>query len=199
MSESKFETVSSLVDNYQTSDEVFDELIKDNHMSETWQRYHLIGDVLREELAESIALDLSANIANAIAEEPTILAPVAKPSVAAVVKAKVIQFAKPFGQVAIAASAAGLMVIGVQQNVADNESFVPNPVIQTNPLGGVASPVSLNYQQNDRLSQKQALVEQQRRFQALLQDHQQQIKFAALASKESKIEANKEKDDKTPK
>ena len=50
MSESKFETVSSLVDNYQANDDVFDELVKDNHMSETWQRYHLIGDAMRDEL-----------------------------------------------------------------------------------------------------------------------------------------------------
>ncbi len=184
MSESKFETVSSLVDNYQSDDAVYDELIKDNHMSETWQRYHLIGDSLRDELPESLNLDLSANIANAIAEEPTVLAPIAKPSLGEQVKSKVVQFVKPFGQVAIAASAAGLMVIGVQQNVAQNESIIPTPVVQTNPFGGVAEPVSLNYQQPNQVTQKQVLVEQQRRFQALLQDHRQQIKFAALTTKE---------------
>lgn len=194
MSESKFETVSSLVDNYQTNDDVFDELVKDNHMSETWQRYHLIGDSLRDDLPDLLDLDLSANIANAIAEEPTVLAPMAKPSLGEMLKAKVIQFSKPFGQMAIAASAAGLMVIGVQQNVAQNESIIPSPVIQTNPLGGFAEPVSLNYQQNDRTAQKQAIIEQQRRFQALLQDHNQQIKFAALTEKESKIEKSHQKD-----
>lgn len=198
MSESKFETVSSLVDNYQSNDEVFDELIKDNHMSETWQRYHLIGDTMRDEIPETLDLDLAASIANAIAEEPTILAPVVKPSVAEVVKAKVIQFAKPFGQVAIAASAAGLMVIGVQQNVAQDETIVPNPVVQTNPLGGFAQPVSLNYQTNDRAAQKQAIVEQQRRFQALLQDHKQQIKFVSL-SPEQKQQESEQKDNNSSK
>jgi sigma-E factor negative regulatory protein RseA len=183
MSESKFETVSSLVDNYQTNDDVFDELVKDNHMSETWQRYHMIGDAMRDELPHSLNTDLSANIANAIAEEPTVLAPIAKPSFTESVKAKVVQFAKPFGQVAIAASAAGLMVIGVQQNVAENDTLVPNPIVQTVPFGGIAEPVSLNYQQNDRVSKQQAMVEQQRRFQALLQDHKQQLKFTALAEK----------------
>ncbi len=192
MSESKFETVSSLVDNYQSNDAVYDELIKDNHMSETWQRYHLIGDSLRDELPESLNMDLSANIANAIAEEPTVLAPIAKPSLGEQVKSKVVQFVKPFGQVAIAASAAGLMVIGVQQNVAQNESIIPTPIVQTNPFGGVAEPVSLNYQQPSQITQKQAMVEQQRRFQALLQDHKQQIKFAALATKEESSENNKD-------
>ena len=188
MSESKFETVSSLVDNYQASDDVFDELVKDNHMSETWQRYHLIGDAMRDELPHSLNTDMSSAIANAIAEEPTVLAPIAKPSFSETVKAKVVQFSKPFGQVAIAASAAGLMVIGVQQNVANNDTLVPNPVVQTVPFGGVAEPVSLNYQQNNRASQQQAMVEQQRRFQAILQDHKQQLKFTALAEKSENAE-----------
>ena len=43
MSESKFETVSSLVDSYQSeNDAVLQDMLKDNDMSETWQRYHLI-------------------------------------------------------------------------------------------------------------------------------------------------------------
>ncbi|WP_206483609.1 RseA family anti-sigma factor [Thalassotalea sp. G2M2-11] len=199
MSESKFETVSSLVDNYQNSDEVFDEIIKDNHMSETWQRYHLIGDTMRDELPPSLDLDLTDRINNAIAEEPTVLAPKAKPSAGEFVKAKVVQFAKPFGQMAIAASAAGLMVIGVQQNVAKDESFIPDPVVQTAPLGGIAQPVSLNFQSGNRQSQEQAMVEQQRRFQVLLQDHKQQIKFAALATKDAQNNKSKQKDSNTNK
>jgi len=182
MSESKFETVSSLVDSYQVNDELFDEIVKDSHLSDTWDRYHLIGDALRDEVPAAINIDLSLNIANAIADEPTVLAPVVKVSFSETVKAKVIQFAKPFGQVAIAASAAGLMIFNVQQNVADNESFTPNQIVQTNPFGGIAEPVSLNYQQNSQVSQKQAFVEQQRRFQALLQDHQQQVKFTVPAN-----------------
>jgi len=182
MSESKFETVSSLVDSYQANDELFDEIVKDSQLSDTWDRYHLIGDVMRDEVPDAINIDLSLNIAQAIADEPTVLAPVSRVSITEAVKAKVVQFAKPFGQLAIAASAAGLMVIGVQQNVAENESFSPNQVVQTNPFGGIAEPVSLNYQQTNKVSQKQAFVEQQRRFQALLQDHQQQIKFTVPAA-----------------
>lgn len=67
----------------------------------------------------------------------------------------------------------------MQQNVANNDAFEPSRIAQTVPLGGVAQPVSLNYQQNSRVSQQQAFVEQQRRFQALLQDHRQQIKFTS--------------------
>ncbi|WP_286234876.1 sigma-E factor negative regulatory protein [Thalassotalea sediminis] len=180
MSESKFETVSSLVDNFHHEDAVLDDVLKDNDMSDTWQRYHLIGDVLRDDVPTSIDIDLSDAITNAIAEEPTVLAPATKSSLSRTVKAKVVTLLKPFGQVAIAASAAGLMVLGVQTNVADNDTVTPYQVVQTGyAVGGVAEPVSLNFQQNTRVDKQQAIVEQQRRFQALLQDHKQQMKFSA--------------------
>ena len=184
MSESKFETVSSLVDNYQPNEAEFNELLKDEQLSDTWDRYHLIGDVLRDEVSETMQFDLSAQIAAAIAEEPTVLAPAKTNGFMHTVKAKVVQLSKPVGQMAIAASAAGLMIFGVQQNVADNEVIMPNQIVQTNPLAGFAEPVSFNVQQSSPASQKQSLVEQQRRFQALLSDHQQQLKLHALPQAE---------------
>jgi sigma-E factor negative regulatory protein RseA len=189
MSESKFEAISSLVDNYRVPDEkseqAIDEMLKDEHLSSTWQSYHLIGDVIRDEIPQTLQLDLSSQIALAIADEPTVLAPnTSSNKVANGLKAKVVQFVKPLGQLAIAASAAGLMIIGVQQNTADtNEIITPSQIVQTKPLGGFANPVSFNYQQNTKSQQQAALeqrIEQQRRFQALLSDHQQQIKLSAV-------------------
>ncbi|MGB1198180.1 MAG: sigma-E factor negative regulatory protein [Thalassotalea sp.] len=183
MSESKFETVSSLVDDYQINDEAFEQTLTDSEMSASWDNYQLIGDVLRDEANDAITIDLSSQIAQAIANEPTVLAP-KNTSFTASVKAQVVKFAKPFGQMAIAASAAGLMVIGVQQNVAQNDTLIPNQVVQTTPLGGIAEPVSLNFQSKnpDRNAQEKAFVEQQRRFQALLHDHSQQVKLTALVN-----------------
>ena len=182
MSENKFEKVSSLVDNYHDvkneNIDLFDQLNTDSVLSDTWSHYHLIGDVLRDELPSKISLDFSTQIAQAIADEPTVLAP-KKSTLFNVVKAKVVQFSKPFGQVAIAASAAGLMILGVQQNVAQNEIVMPSQVFQTTPLAGFAAPVSFNTQSANRLSQKQIYIEQQRRFQALLSDHHQQVKLSA--------------------
>jgi sigma-E factor negative regulatory protein RseA len=183
MNESKFETVSSLVDNHQLTDVDINEVVKDNHLSATWDRYHLIGDVMRNDVPEALQLDLSNKISNAIAEEPTVLSPAPAKPLIEVVKAKIIQFSKPFGQLAIAASAAGLMVLGVQQNVADTDTIMPSPVASTSPLAGFAAPVSYNVQQPNVLSQKQAYIEQQRRFQALLSDHKQQIKLNAITAK----------------
>lgn len=194
MSESKFETVSQLVDNYQQSDEAFDALIEDEQLSDTWDRYHLIGDIIRGEVNTNLSRDLSADIANAIASEPTVLAPVNKSTNSTTLKAKVVKLFKPVGQMAIAASAAGLMILGVQQNVAQNDVVMPNQVVQTIPLAGVAEPVSLNFQQRpDKNAQRQAYFEQQRRFQALLSDHQHQIKLKPMVEKPlpaTKTEAN---------
>ena len=181
MSDNKFETVSGIIDSYQQDVEKLDSVLADSEAAKRWENYHLIGDVLRDETPKSVPFDLSAQIAAAIADEPTVLAPKRRTFISAA-KAKVVQFGKPFGQVAIAASAAGLMILGVQQtNVADNEVITPaQQVIQTTPFVGVADPVSLNYQTPDRAAQKQAYLEQQRRFQALLADHQQQVKLSAV-------------------
>lgn len=186
MSESKFETVSGLVDNYKQDIEKLDSILKDEHLAQRWENYHLIGDVLRDEVPSEIQLDLSEQIAQAIAEEPTVLAP-RRHKIIEKAKAKVIQLGKPFGQVAIAASAAGLMIFGVQQtNVVENDIAIPNhQVVQTTPFGGVANPVSLNYQTPNPAAQKQAYIEQQRRFQALLADHQQQVKLSAVTNEKS--------------
>lgn len=192
MTESAFEKVSSAVDEYDVSDEVLKELANDCHLSDTWERYHLIGNVMRDEAPEVLHLDIAAKVASEIALEPTVLAPQENKSYVAKLSAKVVQFAKPLGQVAIAASAAGLMIVGVQQsNMADNQ-IVPTQVIQTSPLGGIAEPVSLNYQQNTVASKKQAYIEQQRRFQALLNDHQQQVKLTA-SYQNNEIKTDKEK------
>ena len=181
MSVSKFETVSSCVDNDIPQDSSFDELIKDKELSDTWGRYQLMGDIMRNEVPQSIDLDLSSNIAAAIDAEPTILAPKANISTTKnSFKARVVSFVKPFGQLAIAASAAGLMVLGVQHNnMVQNDDAAPIPNIQTNPLVGFAEPVSFNYQQPNQVSKQQAYMEQQRRLQALLADHQQQIKLSS--------------------
>lgn len=199
MSEKKFETASLLIDEQELSNEQLDQLINDEQLTDTWDRYHLIGDVMRNEVSDTITLDLSKDIAAAIDAEPTVLAPKTATPILHRAKAKVVQFAKPLGQMAIAASAAGLMIMGVQTNVADNEAITPaQQVVQTIPLGGIADPVSFNYSTQERTSQKQAYIEQQRRFQALLADHQQQIKLSSVTQATETPEQEQKVED-TPK
>ncbi len=234
MSEIKSESISSLVDNYSPSTDknvsahLVDNMLKDEHLSSTWQNYHLIGDVLRDEVPQSLQLDLSKTISAAIAQEATILSPnlstqAFSQTLAQSIdsssdesasgqkieetqsnnrvvdatnrfKAKVSGLVKPMGQVAIAASAAALMIIGVQHNVANNDLVTPSQVVQTVPLTGYANPVSFNVQpvqpeksfqskqQTQQAMNEQIVaqrVAQQRRLQALLKDHNQQVKLGS--------------------
>ncbi len=204
MSESQSEIISSLVDNYQPNDELFDQIIEqiaknntdqvncDNLLSDTWSHYHLIGDVIRDEVPDNIQLSIPSKVAQALADEPTILAPKAPNTLVKTLQNKVVYLFKPVGQLAIAASAAWLMILGVQQNVANNETVMPSQVFQTRPLAGVADPVSFNTQSSSIVSQKEAYIEQQRRFQALLIDHQQQIKYHSLESGKNKDASDKD-------
>ena len=108
-------------------------------------------------------------------------------------KMKLSALTKPMGQVAIAASAAVLMIVGVQHNVTDNSIITPSQVVQTIPLTGYANPVSFSIQspqpeqKYSKQQTQQAMneklgierVEQQRRLQALLKDHTQQVKLGS--------------------
>ncbi|PKG83430.1 transcriptional regulator [Colwellia sp. 75C3] len=234
MSEIKSESVSSLVDNYSPSADdsvsahLVDNMLKDEHLSSTWQNYHLIGDVLRDEVPQSLQLDLSKTISAAIAQEATILSPNSSTQGFSQIlaesidsssdesitihkveetqsnnrvidatnrfKAKISALVKPMGQVAIAASAAALMIVGVQHNVGSNDLVTPSQVVQTVPLTGYANPVSFNVQSaqpepslQSKQQTQQAMneqvaserVAQQRRLQALLTDHNQQVKLGS--------------------
>jgi sigma-E factor negative regulatory protein RseA len=237
MSENKFETISALVDNYQTvssaqgneslngfiTDQTIDEMLQDEELLSTWQRYHLIGDVIRDETPEKLQVNIADEIANVIAQEPAIVAPQAKSTGEIKVtgtngtanvfsfmdraKNKISAVAKPLGQVAIAASAAGLMILGVQPNAINNDEHVvmPSEIVQTMPVTGFANPVSFNYESPEQKAKRQLLkqtemkqkIAQQRRFQALLLDHNQQIKFASIINK--KAQPQTEKLEKSPK
>ena len=199
MNENKLQAVSSLLDQQPVDEDLLTELTDNDKLNESWSRYHLIGDIMRGETADFIDSKLSHNIASAIAAEPTLLAPKATTSIAQKVKAKVIQLGKPFGQFAIAASAAGLMILGVQQ--ANNEgdmTAVPAQVWQPLPMGGVADPVSYNYSRQDTAQpsqQKRAQIERQQKLQAILADHQMQTK---LHSKAAPTEVSEQIDTKQP-
>lgn len=197
MRESKFESVSSFVDQQKDDEHIINDMLADQDLADSWSRYHLIGDVLRGETPQCIDLDIADNVMSAINEEPTVLAPNTEVTEPQTVRAKIIQLFKPVGQMAIAASAAGLMILGVQQaNIASNDPARQNEVIQTSPIGGMAAPVSLNYQKDVQQKQKEAYIQQQRRMQALLADHNQQVKLHSVKSKPQSEEIPVEKDTK---
>ncbi len=169
------EWVSAAVDG-ELDEQTLAELAADADSHEQWRDYHMIGDAMRGELPQTVSIDLSASIMAAIDEEPAIIAP-KQTTVKAATKptsSKVVPLFKQFGQYAIAATVAMVAVVGVQnynqESLLDNS---PLPVLNTRPLIGSASPVSLQtgaVQQNQSYTNEQ-VVDQRRRINSYIQDH----------------------------
>jgi sigma-E factor negative regulatory protein RseA len=83
---------------------VLGDVANNNDDTDTWARYHLIGDVLRDQLTELAPPNFAAKLSTQIAQEPTILAP----------KTSVRSWIRPVAGLAVAASVAAIVVAGVQ-------------------------------------------------------------------------------------
>jgi len=176
------EQLSSIIDNENVSSALLDTLLKDNQQQAVFSRYQLIGDVMRNERA--IDIDITDLVMDKIAQQPisetpetaTIIPIGTKLSTDKSVEVKqdsnVVSFVKRFGQYAIAASVAGVVVmtsfITSQPTIENNNIEVLNTV----PFGGSVSPVSL---QANSAQSKQALQARHERLEALLKDHQLQL------------------------
>jgi len=174
------EWVSAAVDG-ETDAQTLAELAADKDSHRQWRDYHMIGDAMRGELPKSMNLDLCANIAAAIDKEATYSAPEQTPVTAAAqstVKApassNLVSLFKQFGQYAIAASVAFVAVVGVQNYNQDSViDASPLPVLNTRPLIGSATPVSLQtgpVQANHSFTNVQ-VIEQRQRINAYIRDH----------------------------
>lgn len=184
------ERVSALMDDDRESVSL-KAMLDDPSASATWERYHLIGDALRDELPENLDLKLSQRIADALALEPTILAPQPRRSLFTVVQPKLKQFVQVVGQYGIAASVAVAVLVGIQQYQQHDVMSVAikqGPVLNTVPVaGGAATPVSINYNTNRTLVQTQSpalseqqLQEQRQRMARFIQDHQLQQRLSPV-------------------
>lgn len=193
------EWVSAAVDG-ETDEQALAQLAADTDSHDKWQNYHMIGDAMRGELPQTIALDLSQSIADAIEQEPAILVPKqpeAPVEQVAVVpqpakSSNVVPLFKQLGQYAIAASVALVAVIGVQNyNTSPEMDAAPLPVLSTRPLMGSVSPVSYQTgatQNANKGYNKEQITEQRRRINAYIQDHMLQQRINAPTVKNSKEE-----------
>lgn len=181
----KIENLSALVDGELHDEQLLDAIKNDAELADKWQSYHLIRDNLRKEMASQINVDIAANVAAALALEPAILAP-KKTWRDLPLVGSVVPFAKQGGQMAIAASVAVAMIIGVQQY---NQTDVEQPFNSAPALLGIQgglSPVSL---EQTRTLPRADASEQRRVINAYLNDHKQQLRFkAAPAEGESEVE-----------
>ena len=163
----KIENLSALVDGELHDEQLLDAIKNDAELADKWQSYHLIRDGLRKEMASQINIDIAANVAAALASEPAILAP-KKTWRDLPLVGSVVPFAKQGGQMAIAASVAVAMIIGVQQY---NQTDVEQPFNSAPALLGIQgglSPVSL---EQTRTLPRADASEQRRVINAYLNDH----------------------------
>jgi sigma-E factor negative regulatory protein RseA len=169
-------------------------------------RYAMIGDVMRGKQEATITIDITAQVAAALDNEPTYaMSPdnVAKADVrnnhavndtvsSATNVVSLSRYRKPLAQFAIAASVCLVALIGVNNNV--QQSGAPNtlPSLQSMPLTGGISPVSLSTEQPALENASQGLRElQQQRIGALVLEHQRQSRMAYALQQAKQQEADK--------
>lgn len=185
MSSEKQDWLSAASDNRQISNTELDQLLQQPELQQKLERYQLAAAVFRREKAVTLPADFSADIAALLQDEPTYQLSHSRGLLQKIGSG--LRFAangswlKPAAQGAVAASVALFAVLGVQQyqQPAGQELMLPSPVLQTNPIGGFATPVSLSSTTADTRfaeQEQQAMQEQQRRLQALLQAHRQQVR-----------------------
>lgn len=222
----RYESLSALMDNAADTDaEALEQLLSSTEDQQQWSRYHLIGQAMRDELPSHMDLNLSARIADAIADEPTVLSPTATPSATPesnepaelinmskrrAKRASVVKFVRHAGQYAIAATVAAVAVIGVQQYSAqgDGDAVDNNgPVLETRPLIGGAAPVSLDSSApvrrsrpdiSSREASQQRLIEQRMRINAYLQDHELQMRMQQRNAQANERQAQSARPERVP-
>ncbi|MFT4463581.1 MAG: anti-sigma-E factor RseA [Sodalis sp. (in: enterobacteria)] len=198
------EKLSALMDGESFDSELFNDLSRDVKLQQSWQRYHLIRDVMRGDAGEVLHLDIADRVAAAIAEEPVRIAPQAvkesQPAPETWQKSPFWRRARPFTariaqfgiashltQIGVAACVSLAVIVGVQhyntqQGVGQDSSQPENPVFNTLPMMGQASPVSLGVPSANSAgvdNGNQQVQEQRRRINAILQDYELQRRLHA--------------------
>ena len=172
------ESTSALFDNEDDSSLNLKNLIQDEEQQSLFSRYQLIGDVMRDNISESnVDIDVTQQVMEKIALQET-TAPLLETKKEDKHVSKldnVVIFIKRFSQYAIAASVAGVVVMGsmlTSQQVIEDTSLTP---LNTVPFGGVNTPVSLKTQQV--LPEKNSKAARYEHFEKLLQDHNLQLQI----------------------
>lgn len=177
------EQISALLDNgcdAAEAEQQLELLLADVNAQRQWQRFALIGHVLRQSGSATASsaqpVDISAVVMARVAQEAAVVR--AAPAAVAAVPAWLRWF-KPLGGVAIAASVALVAVLSVQPTVSPTGGFEEQiePAFITNPLGGL-NPVSYNTVVLDNNPSEAELAQQRMMLQAYMLDHQQQLQLS---------------------
>ncbi len=115
MSEDKLERISALMDGELDSRErdiAIENIEVEPETMRSWQRYHIIGDTMRNTMPAAVKPDLAMKLNKMLENEPTILAPKTSR------KSKFISkdFTKPLAGLAVAASVTAVAIFSLQSN-----------------------------------------------------------------------------------
>jgi sigma-E factor negative regulatory protein RseA len=181
----QLEQISALMDGESRDTAAIDAMRDNAELASSWHRYHVVRSAMRKEMPQGKFQDISGSIAAALQDEATILSP--KPSVLQRFGGKVVPFARQTGQFAVAASVAAAVILGVQtfNQPEATQPFVTAPTVATQ---GDLSPVSLNQTRVLPSDSRQEVMEARRQIQALIADHEMQLRFKSADLDKSKTE-----------
>ncbi|EWH12002.1 anti sigma-E protein RseA domain-containing protein [Catenovulum agarivorans DS-2] len=207
MSSKSKENISAFVDGQQDNPQVIDKMKQDPKLAECFGRYHMIGDAMRNELPSQLNLGIADSVMQAIDKEPVVLAPNARQTAnqaeqaaksKSTTSSKVVQLFKPALQYGLAASFAAALVVGFQIEQNNTSVEVPQPVLQTFPIGGSLDPVSMQQVQSVQSVSSYDAMQQRQRINAYIMDHAQQLKtrqHEPMAAKPTKTQLEQHKGD----
>ncbi|WP_060982694.1 RseA family anti-sigma factor [Vibrio splendidus] len=191
------EKLSALMDGETIDKALIVDLESDQESMDTWQSYHLIGDVMRGDAPETQDWNIANNVAAALEAEPAhsampnlhqvnvepTVAPIEEQPKPQQAKRQLPAWLQQFGQVAVAACVSLVVVLGVQQ-YGGSDPAAPEqlPVLQTIPFAGSAEPVSLTRDSVEKPASEANLQEQRKRVHAMLEDYELQLRLNSDAS-----------------
>jgi sigma-E factor negative regulatory protein RseA len=188
----EIEKISAMIDGEWDDFSHAADVAADPILQQKWKSYHLTRDLLRNDMSNDVTFDLSHRVAAALENELSMVAPKRTWKEWPIVSA-VIPIARQSGQLAMVASVTAMVIFGYQTvnqpEISQPFSTAP-PVI--GPQGGLA-PVSLQQTRSTEQDRMQLLLEQRRQINALIEDHQRQLKFKqapAPSLSQEKDEAN---------
>jgi sigma-E factor negative regulatory protein RseA len=184
------EKLSAFMDGEIEGNDIIDAIKQDEALQAKWQRYHVYRGAMRKEASVAPELDITASVAAALENEPAIVAPKRSRWQSIPVVGNVVPFAKQSGQFAVAASVAVAVILGVQQF----NQPVPTEPFETfetvGPQGGLA-PVSLEQTRELPRNDMNEVLETKRKINALIADHEQQVKLKQVKDDAEEKEGDK--------
>lgn len=172
------EQLSAYIDGHDVNAEFTETLCNDRELQQQWANYHTIRSVMRGE-EQLLGADFSAKMAALLENEVIETAETSQPNTQPTqqkkgVLLKLKRWSTPIMQAGIAASVCLVAVLGVNMmNSNDEVAQVEQPVLQTLPFSNSVQQVSYNAPAKEQPTQEQ-LEYQQRRINALLQNHELQ-------------------------